>query len=110
VSKDSLEKRLKEIEALTGKTEKKPLTVFSEVPGQYYILEGMAKVPVKELEQLKESAVVTLVVLRACEQDAEQTGLSVISVVSQNAMMLTARVLAGERTERKATDEDTEST
>jgi hypothetical protein len=102
----SLEKRLRELEALAGKGDKHPLTVFSEVPGQYYTLEGDNKVPIsrKELGRLKESAIVTLVVLRDCIQDAEEMGLPTISVVSENAMRLTGRVRAGERTERVMSD------
>jgi len=46
---------------------------------------------------------VTLVVMRDCEKDAKELGLSRISVVSPEAMMLTGRVLAGERTEKGCT-------
>jgi hypothetical protein len=106
MSKDSLEKRLRQIEELAKVGHKRPLTVFSETPGQYFTLEGDDRVSVsrKELERLKESAIVTLVVLRDCIQDAEEMGLPTISVVSENAMRLTGRVRAGERTERVMSD------
>ena len=105
MSKDSLEKRLRQIEELAKTGHKRPLTVYSEVPGQYFTLEGEDRVPVsrKELLRLKDSAIVTLVVMRDCEKDAKELGLSRISVVSPEAMMLTGRVLAGERTEKGCT-------
>jgi hypothetical protein len=106
VARDSLEKRLRQIEALAGEGVKRPLTVFSETPGEYFTLQGEARVPVsrKELLRLKSSTIVTLVVLRLCRLDAEETGLPLISVVSENGMMLAGRVLAGERTERVMSD------
>lgn len=108
MGKDSLEKRLRQIEELAKTGDKRPLTVYSEVAGQYFTLEGEDRVPVsrKELLRLKDSAIVTLVVMRDCEKDVDELGLFRISVVSPEGMMMVGRVLAGERTEKGVTDEE----
>jgi hypothetical protein len=106
----SLEKRLRDLERLARTGLKPAVTVYSEVPGEYYTLDDSRKVAVTkaQMERLKASATPTLVILGNCEEDARSHGIYTITVVSREGMMMVGRVLAGERTEKSdgGTNED----
>ncbi|MBN2099057.1 MAG: hypothetical protein JW753_05610 [Dehalococcoidia bacterium] len=110
MSKDSLERRLQQLEKLARTGYKPAVTVYSEVPGEYYTLDDSRKVAVTkaQMERLKASATPTLVVLRDCEEDARSQGIYTITTVTREGMMMTGRILAGERTEQPkgGTNED----